>query len=69
MVGGRVEKIAMAQDVRTFHDLAVPVESAQSQLCLLCQFDAPAQREDHRADQGALETILLEMDIKLASYA
>ena len=29
MVGGSVEKIAMAQDVRTFHDLVVPVESEQ----------------------------------------
>ena len=68
-MGGRVEKMAMAQDMRTFHDLVVPIESEQSQLCLLCQFDAPVQREDHRADQGALETILLGMDIKLASYA
>ena len=30
MAGGRVEKMAMAQDVRTFHDLVVPVESEQS---------------------------------------
>ena len=71
VVGGRVEKMAMAQDVRTFHDLVVPVESEQShRVSSVCsQFDAPVQREDHRADQGALETILLGMDIKLASNA
>ena len=54
---GRVENMAMAQDMRTLHELVVPVEGEQSQLpvfAFMYYFDAPVHREDHRADQGAL---------------
>ena len=67
---GRLENMAMAQDMRILHDLVVLVEGEQSQLpvnmvhlMLLYTGNTIEQIKE------PWETILLEFDTKLASYA
>ena len=67
---GRVENMAMAQDMRTLHELVVPVEGEQSQLPVyLVHLMLLYTGNTIEQIKEPWETILLEIDTKLASYA